>query len=55
MRQTIRRAFPSIGSDGFGGFGFDQLLQRPTGELTDQIGPVSNAERVEQFGYGRLW
>ena len=28
-------------------FGFDQFLQRPTGELANQIGPIPNAERVE--------
>jgi hypothetical protein len=32
----------------------DALLERPLGELTDKIGAVSDAERVEQLGQGRI-
>lgn len=28
----------------------DQLLQRPLGEFTDQVGAVTDAEHIEQFG-----
>jgi hypothetical protein len=44
----------AAGSDLLGGLGLDELLERPGGELTDKIGAVSSAQRVEQLGQGRI-
>ena len=47
-------AFVAAGADRRRGFGLDQLLQRPAGELVDQIYAVGYLQRGEQIGQGRL-
>jgi len=42
------------GADPFGGLGLDQLLHYQTHRLTDQIKPVTGAERLQHLGHGRL-
>ena len=47
-------AFVAAGADRRGGFDLDQLLQRPTGELADQIDAIGRLQRGQQIGQGRL-
>jgi hypothetical protein len=53
VRDPVVGSLVAAGSDLLGGLGLDELLERPLGELTDKIGAVSDAERVEQLGQGR--
>ena len=60
--RTVAVAFgcavigPLIGrcADAFGRFEIDQLLQRDADRVTDQIDALTGAERLEEFGQGRL-
>ena len=45
VSDPVDRSFPFLGSDMFGGFGFDQALHAQLGELADQIGSVPVVER----------
>jgi hypothetical protein len=47
-------ALVAADSDLLGGFGLDELVKRPLGELTDQVGAVADAQSIEQFGQGRI-
>ncbi len=53
MGDTVTGPLPRVGPDLLGGLGFDQLLQRPLGELADKVSALPNAERVEQVRNGR--
>ena len=46
--------FIAAGTDCFGGFGLDQLLEHPAGDLADQVGAFADADRVEQVGQVRI-
>ena len=54
MGDTVVGAFVTAGADPFSGFGVDQGLERPLGELADQVGAIADTERVKQFGQGRI-
>lgn len=41
-------------ADAFGGFEFDQLLQRDPDGVTDEVDAVPGTERLEELGQGRL-
>ena len=47
-------AFVTGSADRVGGFGLDQLLHRPLGQMADQITPMANIDRSAQLGQGRL-
>src|SRR5579875_443288 len=54
MGHTGVASLVAAGADLLGGLSLDELLQGPLGELTDEIGAVSGAERVEQLRQGRI-
>src|SRR4029077_11086898 len=47
-------ALVSGGTDPLGRLQFDQLLQHDTDTVADQIGAITNTERLQQFRQGRL-
>jgi phage I-like protein len=46
--HAVLDAFIAAGADCLVGLGLDQYLEHATGDLTDQIGAVADADRVEQ-------
>ena len=54
LGDTAIGAFVAAGADRRRGFGLDQLLQRPAGQLADQIDAITGLQRGEQVGQGRL-
>src|SRR5690606_8096754 len=55
VRDPLRGALPGVRPDSGGRLDLDQLLQRPLGEFTDQVGALPDAQRVEQLRNGRLF
>ena len=47
MRDPLIGAFVTAGADLASSFGVDELLQRPLGKFSHQIGAVADAERVK--------
>ena len=52
--DTVGGPFVAGGADHLCGFGFDQFLEHEPHGLAHQIDAVAGAERLEQFGHGRL-
>ena len=54
FRHASLDAFITAGADRLDGFGLDQLLKHPAGDLTDQVDAFADADRVEKIRQVRI-
>ena len=54
FRHASLDAFITASADRLDGFGLDQLLKHPSGDLTDQVDALADADRVEKIRRVRI-